>query len=165
MTSQARPASAVPSLRNKAMTFTRSLKGGRAPANSGVTTAWAPCPGLMASFMRQRISPASDDSKARAAKRPARRVKRTKTALKMPTTTNNRRAYIRRSLIIPWSSQRRSYEVSTAPLRVDGQGWGGLQGGRRRTRKTNKIQISNDGWTFRAVGGSVRQEKLTKAKE
>ena len=42
--------------------------------------------------------------------------KRAKTAPEMPTTTNRGRAYIRRSLTIPWSSQRRSYEASTSPL-------------------------------------------------
>jgi hypothetical protein len=34
----------------------------------------------------------------------------------MPTTTNRGRAYIRRSLTIQWSFQRRSYEASTSPL-------------------------------------------------
>ena len=34
----------------------------------------------------------------------------------MPTTTNRGRAYIRRSLTIQWSSQRRSCEASTSPL-------------------------------------------------
>src|SRR4051794_7904043 len=63
MTSQARPASAASSLRNKATTLSRSLKVGTTTDNSGVITA-VPCPGLMASFMRQRISPVSDDSKA-----------------------------------------------------------------------------------------------------
>src|SRR3954451_4338201 len=86
MTSQARPASAASSLRNKAMTLSRSLKVGTTTDNSGVTTAWVPCPGLMASFMRQRISPASDDSRARAAKRPARRGK---TRQNGPKNTND----------------------------------------------------------------------------
>src|SRR4051794_12745677 len=67
MTSQARPASAASSLRNKAMTLSRSLKVGTTTDNSGVATA-VPCPGLMASFMRQRISPAPDDAKAQRAK-------------------------------------------------------------------------------------------------
>ena len=43
-------------------------------------------------------------------------VNRAKTGPKMPTTTNNRRAYIRRSRAIQWSSQRRSYQASTSPL-------------------------------------------------
>src|SRR4051794_12435024 len=85
MTSQARPASAASSLRNKAMTLSRSLKVGTTTDNSGITTA-VPGPGLMASFMRQRISPVSDDSKARAAKRPGREGK---TGQKRPKNAND----------------------------------------------------------------------------
>jgi hypothetical protein len=46
----------------------------------------------------------------------------------MPTTTNRRRAYIRRSRAIQWSSQRRSYQASTSPL--DGR-WGRSAGSAR----------------------------------
>src|SRR3954454_9294734 len=66
-------------------------------------------------------------------------VKQVKTTPKMPTTTNNRRAYIRRSLIIPWSSQRRSYEASTAPLR---DRWGGL--GRIARGATHSVRIGQN---------------------
>jgi hypothetical protein len=44
------------------VTLSRSLKVGTTTDNSGVATA-VPCPGLMASFMRQRISPAPGDAK------------------------------------------------------------------------------------------------------
>src|SRR5436305_14134933 len=83
----------------------------------------------MASFMRQRISPAPGDSKAQRAKDRLGRGKTGQTAPKMPTTTNNRRAYIRRSLIIPWSSQRRSYEASTSPLEDTWRGLGRIARG------------------------------------
>src|SRR5882757_10381781 len=63
MTSHARPASAASSLRNRVTTLSRSLKVGTTTDNSGVATA-VPCPGLMASFMRQRISPAPVNAKA-----------------------------------------------------------------------------------------------------
>src|ERR1700709_1567758 len=85
MTSQARPTSAVSSLRNKAMTLSRSLKVGTTTDNSGVTTA-VPCPGLLASFMRQRISPAPDDAKAQ---RPKDRLGRGKTGQKCPKNAND----------------------------------------------------------------------------
>src|SRR4051812_50091704 len=85
MTSQARTASAVSSLRNKVTTLSRSLKVGTTTDNSGVVTA-VPCPGLMASFMRQRISPASDDSKAQRAKD---RSGRGKTGQNSPKNAND----------------------------------------------------------------------------
>src|SRR4051794_3063789 len=85
MTSQARPASAVSSLRNRAMTLSRSLKVGTTTDNSGVTTA-VPCPGLMASFMRQRISPTPRDAKAHGAKDP---LGRSKTGQKRPENAND----------------------------------------------------------------------------
>src|ERR1700710_370857 len=86
MTSQARPASAVSSLRNRATTLSRSLKVGTTTDNSGVTTAFVPCPGLMASFMRQRISPAPGDAKAQ---RPKDRLGRGKTGQKCPKNAND----------------------------------------------------------------------------
>src|SRR5947209_16055104 len=66
MTSHAMPASAVSSLRNSAVTFSRSLKVGTTTDNCGVVFACdeVPCPDRMASFMRQRISPGADDAKA-----------------------------------------------------------------------------------------------------
>src|SRR3954466_15500818 len=70
MTSHAMPVSAISSLRNSAVTLSRSLKVGTTTENSGVVAACdeVPCPGLMASFMRQRISPEADHAKATAAK-------------------------------------------------------------------------------------------------
>src|SRR3954454_8656048 len=64
MNSQTIPASAASSFRNRAMTLSRSLKVGTTTDNSGVTAAWVPCPGLVASCMRQRISPGSGRAKA-----------------------------------------------------------------------------------------------------
>src|SRR5436853_2410537 len=68
MTSQAMPASAASSLRNRTMTLSRSLKVGTTTDNSGVTAAWVPCPGLVASCMRQRISPGAGRAKAQRVK-------------------------------------------------------------------------------------------------
>src|ERR1700733_3218653 len=85
MTSQAQPASAVSSLRNRAMTLSRSLKVGTTTDTSGVVTA-VPCPGLMASFMRQRISPVPLDAKAQGAKD---RLGRGKTGQKCPKNAND----------------------------------------------------------------------------
>src|SRR3954463_12749548 len=76
MTSQARPASAASSLRNKAMTLSRSLKVGTTTDNSGVATAWVPCPGLMASFMRHAYIAGTRRCQGAAAKRPVGRPKR-----------------------------------------------------------------------------------------
>src|SRR6202040_1678611 len=53
--------------------------------NSGVTTA-VPCPGLMASFMRQRISPAPVNAKAQGAKD---RVEGGKTGQNDPKNAND----------------------------------------------------------------------------
>src|SRR3977135_1514559 len=86
MTSHARPASAVSSLWNRAMTLSHSLKVGTTTDNSGVTTAWVPCPGLMASFMRQRISPAPVNAKAQGAKD---RLGRGKTGQNDPKNAND----------------------------------------------------------------------------
>jgi hypothetical protein len=72
----------------------------------------------MASFMRQRISPAPGDAKAQEPKDRGGGDKTGQNDPKMPTTTNNRRAYIRRNRAIPWSFQRRSYEASTVLLKV-----------------------------------------------
>src|SRR5882672_9284707 len=85
MTSQARPASAVSSLWNRAMTLSRSLKVGTTTDNSGVTTA-VPCPVLMASFMRQRISPAPVNAKPQ---QPKDRPGRGKTGQKCPKNAND----------------------------------------------------------------------------
>src|SRR5258706_10356387 len=60
---------------------------------------------------------ASGEAKAQFPNTGGEEPKAAKTGPKMPTTTNNRRAYIRRSRAIQWSSQRRSYEASTSPLR------------------------------------------------
>src|SRR4051794_8250025 len=70
MTSHATRASATSSLRNRAVTLSRSLKVGTTTDTSGVTTGCGgvPCPGLMASFMRQRISPAPVNAKAQGPK-------------------------------------------------------------------------------------------------
>ena len=123
MTSQALPASAVSSRRYSVVTLSRSLKVGTTTESAGVATACGGLsgPGLMASFMRQRISDSPRGSQGavglqlrRNSSRGSR--KRTETGPKMPTTTNRGRAYIRRSLTIQWSSQRRSYEASTSPL-------------------------------------------------
>src|SRR4051794_6748496 len=117
MTSHAWPCSAASSLRNRAMTLSRSLKVGTTTDNCGVTACdEVPCPGLMASFMRQRISPGAGDAKAERVDEGLGRDKTGQKHLKMPTTTNNGRAYIRRCPIIPWSSQLRSYQASTVPL-------------------------------------------------
>src|SRR5258707_15094825 len=88
MTSQARPASAVSSLRNRATTLSRSLKVGTTTDNSGVATACGgvPCPGLMASFMRQRISPAPNNAKAQG---PKDRAEGGKTGQKSPKNAND----------------------------------------------------------------------------
>src|SRR3954452_6297569 len=66
MTSQAMPPSAASSLRNRAMTLSRSLKVGTTTDNCGAVVACdeVPCPGRMASFMHQRISPGAEDAKA-----------------------------------------------------------------------------------------------------
>src|SRR3954452_2278527 len=70
MTSHAMPRSAASSLRNRAVTLSHSLKVGTTTDNSGVVAACdeVPCPGRMASFMRQRISPGAGHAKARGAK-------------------------------------------------------------------------------------------------
>src|SRR3954451_9969473 len=66
MTSHAMPISAVSSLRSRAVMLSRSLKVGTTTDNSGVVAACdeVPCPGRMASFMCQRVSPGAGDAKA-----------------------------------------------------------------------------------------------------
>ncbi len=66
MTSQLTPASATSSRRNSVVTLSRSLKVGTMTASCGVETACRRLsgPGLMASFMRKRISAASSEAKA-----------------------------------------------------------------------------------------------------
>jgi hypothetical protein len=56
--------------------------------------------------------------KCRAPNRPNGPTQTAQTEPKMPTTTNRRRAYIRRSQAIQWSSRRRSYQASTSPLKT-----------------------------------------------
>src|SRR4051812_19640233 len=122
-TSQAMPAKVASSRRYSTVTLSRSLKVGTTTESCGKPLA---CdgfsePGLMASFMRQayirslrRCQGAVPDGVFEGGK-PAKK------APEMPTTTNRRRAYIRRYLTIPWSSRRRSYEASTSPLKAK---WG-----------------------------------------
>src|SRR3954464_657429 len=88
MTSQAMPLSAVSSLRNSALTLSRSLKVGTTTDNSGAVAPCdeVPCPGLMASFMRQRISPGAGDAKAQ---RVEDRLKGFETGQKRPKNAND----------------------------------------------------------------------------
>jgi hypothetical protein len=105
---------------------------GTTTESSGVTIAPGGLsgPGLMASFMRQHISDRLGGSQGavQALFGPGNAQNGAKTAPKMPTTTNRGRAYIRRSLTIQWSSQRRSYEASTSPLKPR---WGWPSGSAR----------------------------------
>src|ERR1043165_8063773 len=88
MTSQAMSRSPASSLRNRTMTWTHSLKAGTKTDNSGAVAACdeVPCPGRMASFMRQRISPGAGHAKATAAKDG---VGRAKTGQNRPTNAND----------------------------------------------------------------------------
>src|SRR4051794_39321570 len=118
MTSHAIPASAASSLRNSAVTLSRSLKVGTTTDNCGMVVACDedPCPGRIASFMRQRISPGAGDAKAR---RPPEASGGQKTGQNDPRNANDheQQARVHPALpIIPWSSRHRSYEASTAPL-------------------------------------------------
>src|ERR1044072_3595582 len=88
MTSHAMPRSAVSSLRNRAMTLSRSLKVGTTTDNSGAIAACdeVPCPGRMASFMRQRISPGAGGGEGRARRQACWR---SKTGRKRPKNAND----------------------------------------------------------------------------
>src|SRR3954451_11467523 len=88
MTSHAMPISAVSSLRSRAVMLSRSLKVGTTIDNSGVVAACdeVPCPGRMASFMRQRISPGAGHAKARGAKD---RLGKAKTGQNRPKNAND----------------------------------------------------------------------------
>src|SRR5437868_15528746 len=106
MTSHAMPRSAVSSLRNKAVTLSRSLKVGTTTDNSGVVAACdeVPCPGRMASCMRQRISPGAGHAKARAG---GDGLGRGKTGRNGPKNANDHEQQARvhpAQPIIPWSS-------------------------------------------------------------
>ena len=121
MTSQATPesvASQPPEQRGDVVALVEGRDDDRKLQANAAACGGVSGPGLMASFMRPAYS-----RRLRACQgavpvvaRFGERSKRAKQAPKMPTTTNNRRAYIRRSRAIPWSSQRRSYEASTSPL-------------------------------------------------
>src|SRR3954462_4705950 len=104
MTSHAWPCSAASSLRTRAVTLSRSLKVGTTTDNSGVAAACdeVPCPGRMASFMRQRISPGAGNAKARGAKD---RPDKGKTGQNSPKNANDheQQARVHPALpIIPW---------------------------------------------------------------
>jgi hypothetical protein len=71
----------------------------------------------------------------------------------MPTTTNNRRAYIRRSLIIPWSSQRRSYEASTSPLK---ERWGGLGRIARGIKAAGSLTTAQVAWERAFIAATMQ---------
>src|SRR3954468_14480455 len=103
MTSHAMPISAVSSLRNSATTLSRSLKVGTTTDNCGVAAACdeVPCPGRMASFMRQRISPGAGDAKAR---RPAKRWGRLKTGRNDPQNANDHEQQARVHPALPYYS-------------------------------------------------------------
>src|SRR3954467_10945372 len=102
MTSHAWPCSAASSLRNSAMTLSRSLKVGTTTDNCGVTACdEVPCPGLMAAFMRQRISPGAGDAKA---ERVDEGLGRDKTGQKHPKNANDHEQRARVHPALPYYS-------------------------------------------------------------
>src|SRR5690242_17800345 len=87
-----------------------------------------PC--RIASFMGKRISAASPNAKAELSEQvPNGWQIRSKARAKMPTTTNRRRAYIRRCLAIAWSSRTTElWQASTSLYQLDRNPGHHLQG-------------------------------------